>query len=92
MKPNRRHDGFMSINTVHGVRSLISLAREIELLEHVTRRLALRRAIVMAQSLDLDIEQDVRYVPTGWSDERTALWGIFVHGGGMRASEWERDQ
>lgn len=65
-----------TINTAQGMHDLIALAREIEMLEHQPRRLALRLAISQIEDLLIDVEADVRYVPVGWHVPTHVCWSV----------------
>jgi hypothetical protein len=53
------------IKTNDAMDDLIALAHEIGTLEHLSPRLALLRALHIWAALGLDIEADLRYLPTG---------------------------
>jgi hypothetical protein len=53
------------IKTIDAMDDLIALAHEIGTLEGLSPRLALRRALHIWAGLGLEIEADVRYMPTG---------------------------
>jgi len=66
----------MHINTAAGMRDLIALAREIEALDGLPRKLALRTAIGMLEDLLIDVEADLRYVPAGMKEEVWTSWTL----------------
>lgn len=63
-------------NTVERVRDLVALALEIEALEAVSSREALRLAHAMYRSLQVDAAADVRYVPTGQPEQVWVSWSV----------------
>src|SRR5580765_7237309 len=66
----------MVINDVRGMRDLIDLAREIETLEGMPRRLALRVAMGQLEDLLVDVAADVRYLPVGWTIQAHVSWSV----------------
>lgn len=55
----------MYINTGDELEDLLALALDIQAVERLTRGQALRRAMHIWAALGLDVEADVRYLPTG---------------------------
>lgn len=53
----------MRFNTIHQVRELLDLAREIQRTEHIGLRKAMHKAMRLLASLEQDARSDVKFVP-----------------------------
>lgn len=66
----------LTINTTAGLNDLMALTREIEAVEGMPRRLALRLALHQLEDLLVDVAADVRYLPVGWSIQPHVSWSV----------------